>query len=133
MTDTVTIALITNLGLVFAASIAAAPGIVAIWGNRRISKRIENNHAENAGNWDHIKTAVTQVATETQTVKVAVENVIQQTNGRLDKLLATTAESERAKGNLEGRAALKAEGIPVFFTDENGQRRSGTWKTPDTP
>lgn len=40
---------------------------------------------------------------------VLTKTGVTQTNGRLDKLLAITAESEHAKGVIEGRAAFKAE------------------------
>jgi hypothetical protein len=77
--------------IVVVALIAGAPGLVAaVLGF--INNILARNSAKHFGE-----------------TKVAMEKLEKNTNSIKDELVKSTAEGARAKGNLEGRAELKAE------------------------
>lgn len=82
--------LITIIGSVQAVALA----VIAAWLKTAQDQR-DRNHAD---------TKRSIVATQG-----SIEVVRQDINGKMDNLLQTTAEAERAKGVLEGRAAESAD------------------------
>ncbi len=95
MSENAQVALISMIGTTLAAVLALVGTFIVAYFNLR-KLQIENS--------DKI-----------DEVKVAQEATHKEINSRMTQLIETTAASEKAKGNLEGRQELKIEQTPKGF------------------
>lgn len=72
-------------------------------------KQMRDNHAENT---------------------LKIEKVADASKETIGQLLLTATEAGRAQGHIEGRAAERLEGMPVFWKDNKGVRHETLYRPP---